>query len=449
MKPPMKPAGLRSPISRRAVLRGAAGTAVALPMLDAMVPRRAHAASKKRFAFFCFANGVMKDTWFPTGSETAFTLPRALEPLKPLQSKLVVLKGVDIAPAARKSTGVGHKRGMTTLATARPNAGEFGNGISIDQHIAAGIGDGTKFASLQFGVRSQSYYTGSGHVYLSYSGPQKPIPAEDNPEKMFSRVFSGLTPPSPGGPAMPAGPDERSVKRKSVLDFVSEDLRQLIPRVSGEDRSRLEAHLTWVRDIEKRLFVVAAVGAGCQRPTAPPAGLTLNNFPAVGKLQMDMLAMSFICDLTRVATLQWSTSQSIQSYSFLNVPSVHHPISHNSDAASIEHLRKIQVWLMEQFFYLGKLLDDVKEPTGGSVLDNAVLLTGSEVGVGQSHTFTDMPFLILGGAGGAIKSNRFMTYQSAAHNDLYTSILQAMGLPYSTVFGDPTLGKGPLPGLVT
>ncbi len=435
----MKLVGLRSPISRRTVLRGAAGTAIALPMLDAMVPRHAHAAATKRFAFVYFSCGVVPAAWFPTGTETAFTLGPVLASLKPLQSKLVVLKGVDIAPAVKKSSGVGHKKGMTTLTTARGNVNEFGNGISIDQQIAEGLGQGTKFASLQFGVRSQAQYQGSGHVYISYSGPQKPLPAEDDPGKMFSRVFSNLTPPAAG----PAAPDERSVKRKSVLDFVADDLGQLIPRVSGGDRARLDAHLTSVRDIEKRLFVVSTAGAGCLRPPAPAAGGS--DFQAVGKLQMDMLAMSFICDLTRVATLQWSTSQSGQTYPWLGVGGFHHGISHSSDNAS---LTKIETWLMEQFFYLGKLLDDAKVPTGGSVLDSSVLVTGSEVGVGQTHAFTDIPFLLLGGAGGAIKGNRFMTYQSAAHNDLYTSMLQAMGLPYSTVFGDPSLGKGPLPGLV-
>lgn len=438
----MKLVGLRSPVSRRAVLRGAAGTAIALPMLDAMVPRRAQAAARKRFAFFYFSCGVVKDAWFPTGTESAFTLGPVLTPLKPLQSKLVVLKGVGIDGAAKKSSGVGHKRGMTTLTTARGNANEFGNGISIDQQIAAGIGEGTKFASLQFGVKSQAQYSGTGHIYISYSGPQKPIPAEDSPDKMFSRVFSGLAPTTPAGPV---GPDERSVKRKSVLDFVAEDFGQLIPRVSGGDRARLDAHLTSIRDIEKRLSIVATVGAGCQKPVVP-AGVNAGDYQAIGKLQMDLLAMSFICDLTRVATLQWSTSQSGQSYGWLNTSPGHHGISHTSDNAS---LAKIETWLMQQLYYLGKLLDDAKEPGGTSVLDNSAIVTGSEVGVGQTHSFTDIPFLILGGAGGAIKGNRFMTYPGLQHNDLYTSMLQAMGLPYSTVFGDPSLGKGPLPGLVT
>lgn len=433
-------------------MRGAAGTAIALPLLDAMVPRRAIAAPTKRFAFMYFSNGVMQDTWFPTGTETSFTLPSSLEPLKPLQSKLVVLKGIDLSPSTRKSSGVGHKRGINCLLTARPNLNEFGNGISIDQAIAEGIGKGSPVASIQAGVMSNKKYTGTGHTYISYSGPQKPLPNEDNPQELFKRVFSTVRyPDGNAAPTTPGALDDRSVKRKSVLDFVSEDLRQLTPRVSASDRSRLEAHLTSLRDIERRLSIVTQVGASCKKLTVtnPSSGFNaFPDYPVIGKLQMDIIAMAFICEVSRVATLMWSTSQSDVQFSFIQVPSYHHIMSHNSDETSLGHLRKINNWYVQQLYYLAKTLDDVKEPTGGSILDNSVLLSGSEVAVGQTHSFQSIPFLLMGGANCGIKGNRFLTYPNAAHNDLFTSILAAMGLPSATPFGEPGLGKGPLPGLV-
>jgi hypothetical protein len=442
--------GARAPIGRRAVLRGAGGAAIALPLLEVMRTRPAHAAPTKRFAFFFFSNGVCRDTWTPTGTESAFTLPFALEPLKPLQTKLVVFQGVNME-SARKNPGNGHNVGMTNLLTARKFLKEkdtdfgavgWGADATIDQVIAARVGAATKFASLQFGVQTFKDYGANAYSFISYAGPQKPVPNENDPVKMFNRIFTGVG-------ASPASQEERIAKRKSVLDFVSEDFKQLSGRLGGADKAKVDSHLAAVREIERRLGVTGTVGPACKRPmvTNPAAGVNSNSaYPAIGKLQMDLLAMAFACDLTRVATFQWSSGQSSTQHSWAGVSGSHHPVSHLTDDGSIMSLKTIQRWYMEQLAYLGKALDDAKEGTT-SILDSTALLAGSEVAVGNTHTFVDMPFLLLGGCGGAIKTNRFLRFTNAAHGDLYVSMQNAMGITASS-FGEPGIGKGPLAGVV-
>ncbi len=441
---------LAAPIGRRTFLRGAGGAAIALPLLEAMGSRRAQAAAPKRFVFFFFSNGTTKEAWTTTGSDSNFTLPVALEPLKGLQKKLLVYQGINME-TARKNPGNGHNVGITNLLTARKFLKEkdtefgavgWGADATIDQVIAAKIGASTKFPSLQFGVQSFRFYGANAYSNISYSGPQKTVPNEDDPVKMFNRIFSSVG-------ATPASQQERLDKRKSVLDFVAEDFKQLNGRIGGPDKQKLDAHLSAIREVERRLSVTIQPSADCKRPSVvnPMGGVNSNaNFPAVGKLQMDLLTMAFTCDLTRVATLQWGSAQSGSTFNWLNSTMSHHPMSHLTDADSVAQLIRIQTWFMEQLAYLGGALDAAIEP-GGTMLDNAAVLSCSEVAVGNTHSFVDMPFVQLGGCGGAIKTGRLVKYSNAPHNDLFTSIMNAMGIA-ATGFGDPMFSRGPLPGLV-
>ncbi len=441
----------RAPLSRRTVLRGSGSVAVALPFLEAMLPRMATAApAPKRFVYFFFPNGVNPSSWFPAGASSGLgTLPETLSPLAPLQSKLVVLAGVNMQ-SARENPGNAHGVGMTNLLTGRKfifeentrfGAEGWGAGITIDQEIASRIGVGSRYASLQFGVQTLRVYGGAPvYAYTSYSGPSKPMPCEDNPQRMFTKLFTTID--SGSGDAQ-----ARLDRRKSVLDFIGEDFRQVNTRVGAGDRSKLDAHLTALRDIESRLSFVGKAGPACTKPiqTYPRDHNTNSAFPAVGKLQMDMLAMAFACELTQVATLQWSSGASGTTHTWAGANEPHHSLSHKTDAASVAQLQRIQQWYMTQLAYLGQALA-IKDSNGVSVLDNSVVLAGSEVGVGPTHTYLNMPYVLLGGAGGAIKTNRFIKYSNATHNDLFVSIMNATGIP-ATSFGDPKYSMGPLPGL--
>lgn len=446
---------LSSPLSRRAVLRGAGGAAIGLPLLEAMTPRRAQAAGEKRFIFFYFSNGVVKDAWTPAGGETGFTLPSTLEPLKPLQNKLVVLSGLDME-CSRFNPGNPHNQGIITVLTARRGTTDmWGSDISVDQAIAEKIGQQTKYPSLQFGVQTMRFYGASKLAYCSYAGEKKPVPCEDDPGKMFERIFTDVvTPTGSGAAAALAAQEARVARRKSLLDFMGSEFKQFSASLPAGDRGKVDAHLEKIREIERRLALSAAAtpatSAGCRQPTImSPAGAATKNdaFPVVGKLQMDLIAMAMTCDLTRVALLQWGTSQAFNTFPWADAPRAHHPLSHETVEPSNVLLRRIQRWFMEQLAYLGGALDAVKDPGGSSILDSTALLSCSEVAVGATHSFRDMPFLLLGGAGGAIRGGRHLTFPSTPHNDLHISLLNAMGIPAKT-FGDPKYVRGPLPGLL-
>jgi hypothetical protein len=177
----------------------------------------------------------------------------------------------------------------------------------------------------------------------------------------------------------------------------------------------------------------------------------VDNMPAVGRLQMDLLAGAFACDLTRVATLQWTHAESNQTFPFIGVSGQHHTMSHagDGDAAAQESLTKINVFYAEQFRYLLEKLSSYREGDR-TLLDNTVVFWAIEVGKGNNHAHRDLPFLLAGSAGGYFRTGRFVDYQARGraqpHNNLLVSLGNALGLPEQT-FGDPAHCTGPLPDL--
>ncbi|SEK78756.1 Protein of unknown function [Stigmatella aurantiaca] len=442
---------IRQPLSRRTLLRGLSGVAIALPFLEAMEAHAAAPATPKRFVFVFSANGTIPPAWTPSGSETSFQLGRILAPLEPHKSKLLLLDNLDME-SAHHGPGDGHQKGMGHLLTGTElqngdifTGGDsekvgWGGGISIDQEIAKRVGQNDRFPSLLFGVQ-----TGGANIWsrMSYSGPGSPMPAEDNPRNAFNRIFANFN-------ADPAGLAELRYRRHSVLDSTQEDFKKLRAQLGSTDLQKVDAHLTAIREIERRLDLEDhAVGASCVKP-AQPATLdhTKNeNFPAVGKLQMDLLVMALTCNLTKVATLQWSRSVSQVAFPWVGVTDRHHDLSHfgDSDAAVQEKITKINVWYAQQFAYLLTQMSKVQEGDR-TLLDNTAVLWGNELGKGNSHSRRDVPFVMAGSCGGYFRTGRYLKYTNGWHNELYVSLLNAMGVQTNT-FGNPAYCKGALPNL--
>lgn len=446
------------PLSRRTLLRGLGGVAIGLPFLDAMrSPQTARAAAfPKRFVVFFTADGTIPEAWTPSGSETDFTFGPILAPLDPFKSDLLILDGVD-NEAAYHGPGDGHQTGMGTLLTGTElmngtlfcegdcsdptKTVGYGGGISVDQHIANEIGktQTTKFPSLELGVQ-----VGGGSVWsrMCYLGPDQPIPPRDDPKANFDDIFGELS-------ADPFGLAKLKAQRHSVLDAVTADYEAINKRVGADDKKKLEAHLDAIRKVEKGLDVTNQLGGACQLPDVGDPGDVYSspNFPAVGKAQMDLLVMALACDLTRVASLQWSTSVSNKVFSWLGIPEGHHDLSHagDSDLDARGKLVQINTWYAEQFAYLVGALKAIPEGDG-TLLDNTVILWCNELGVGNSHTRRDEPFVLAGGCQGYFKTGRYLQYQGAYHNDLLVSLCNAMGVP-ATTFGNPAYCNGPLAGL--
>jgi hypothetical protein len=226
-----------------------------------------------------------------------------------------------------------------------------------------------------------------------------------------------------------------------------DDARRLRARLGGVDRARLDEHLAAVATLAKRVsggVSPAAAGPSCAKPPAAPGP---TSFAQDGKAQSDLLAMALACDLTRVAVLQWACGQSELNHSFLGngINHGHHWMSHYMSGGP-DQLKVIQRFHIQQLANLATSMDRMKEGDR-SVLDNTAIVLMSEISEGPTHSFNDMPFLVLGGCGGAVKTGQVLDGGGRAHNDVWVALLNAMGIA-DTTFGDPKLNKGPLPGLL-
>lgn len=433
-------------ITRRGILSAATALGAA-----ALLPRgvaRADNTPPKRVVFVFSANGTIYDQWVPSGSETSFTLSTILKPLAPFQRKLVVLDGIDVK-SARNGPGDDHMKGMGHMLTGtellpgntQGGAGTpagFAGGISIDQRIVKDVGTSTRFPSLELGV-----FVNSSDVWsrMIYAGANQPLPPMEDPVKVYARIFSSAQQSA-------AELAKLMKRRQSVLDHVQGTLTTLGGKVSADDRVRIQQHQESVREIERQLLAQAAA---CT-PPAMPMQLSLNdenNYPAVGKLQMDMLVTALACDQTRVASLQWSHSVSQIGFPFLGITQGHHDLSHkdDSDTASQDALVKINTWYAEQFAYLLGKLDAVMEPDGTTLLDNTMVVWVNELAKGNIHSHNPLPVVIAGSCQKAIRTGRYVKFaQSQPHNNLLVSIANAMGVPLTT-FGNPAYCTGSLTGL--
>jgi hypothetical protein len=414
-----------------------------------LVPRYLEAAGATpptRLVVVFSANGTIYNSWLPQGTETTFTLSPILQPLAPYQSKLLVLAGVQTKSASNgpgddHMKGMGHMLTGTELLPGNTQGGAgtpagFAGGISIDQRIAQDIGAQTRFPSLEFGVMVQSADVWSRMIY---SGANQPLPPMEDPTKAFARIFAGSQ----------LSAQQAAIllkRRQSTLDYAQSTLSSLSPRISADDRQRVQQHQDSIRQIEAQLL---AQTSGCSAPTVSALKLTdINNYPAIGKAQMDILVAALACGQTRIASLQWSRSVSDIPMPWLNIGTGHHTLSHkpDTDTVSTAQLVSINLWYAQQFAYLLQQLDAVKE-SNGTLLDNCLVLWINELAKGNVHSHQPMPVIIAGKCGGAIRTGRFVTYTTPAlQNNLLVSIANAMGTKIST-FGNPAYCTGPLTNL--
>jgi hypothetical protein len=437
-------------ISRRAFLCGAGG-AIALPWMESLVTKKRacgqSAQAPKRLIVFFTPGGTCPPAWIPSGTETSFTLPDILSPLAPHQSDLLVLKGV-AAVSADADVYDNHMKGMAHMLTGTAmvdsdNAG----GISVDQYIAQRLNAPTRFATLEFGVQTPTGWPPP----MSYLGSAQPVPYEDDPVKMYTRIFAGGVP----GSSSAASAAAAALKRKrSILDTVVGELGLLKPRLATADRAKLDAHLTVVRDIESRLGAIATTS--CAQPSQPAAtALTDDNIPAILQLQIDLMWMALTCDLTRVVSLQLRGSGPDVVYGWTGATNAQHPMEHATEEYMLTggtgDLIKIHRWYGQLFAGLIAKLKATQEGAN-TLLDNSVVFWTSEMGAGD-HRHYDIPYVLAGSAQGYFKTGRYLQYQpingwqGPPHNQLLVSLCNAMGLSDVTTFGDPRWGSGPLPRL--
>jgi hypothetical protein len=455
----------RPKVTRRQLLHGSLTAAAAIPLLEST---RSHAQASeypRRIVFFYTPNGTIRSEWRPRGSERDFTLGRILAPLEQFRDKLLILGGLNM-PLAAVGPGSEHTRGIGGLLTGRPtlegnfesagqpNAG-WASGISIDQQIARSLPAEAPFRSLELGVHVVDTEV---RGRISYTGASQPLPPIENPYAAFDRLFAALPKP------VSSEPDPALLRlhknRQTVLSIVREQLDQTQALVGATDRLKLEAHLDSIRDIERRL--VPEDGSSPSNPDQPscelpdvgePASLKADqDLPKAGQLQLDLLSGALACDLTRIATIQWTHAETNHTFPFLGISGAHHKISHAGDQELEEQERLIQInaWYGEQLAYFLERLAAYPEGDG-TLLDNTVVVWCNEVGQGNNHSHSDLPFLLAGSCGGRLATGRFVDYQAGGaegrpHNDLLVSLANVMDVELQT-FGAEEHCTGPLSGL--
>jgi len=474
-----EPNDFRTRLTRRRLLSGLGAFTVALtsPIWRASTAfgQTPKVQAARRFIGVFSANGTIASEFFPSFSGlissspntipsvtsmtdtplTTASLGRILQPLAAHISQMLVLQGVDMISTVSNQLGTTTSKpggphmkgpgamltGGSLLAGSFQGAGGpagYADRISVDQFIANRIGTTTAFPSLEFGVR---VIGGEPLNTISYSGANQPnVPIYD-PVQMYARMFANSTLSSTQLTTLLS-------ERKSVLDFLQSDISALESRLSASDQSRLDAHLTGVRTMEQQLTSSVAT---CSAPAMPPAldPNDMANFPAIGKLQMDMMLLGLSCGMTNVSTFMWANADSWQYYPFAGANEEHHGTSHcsDTDSVNVNNLVLINIWQAQQVAYMLDQLSTTLESDGSTMLDNSVLLWGNELGVGNTHSYKNIPWMLAGGAGGYFKTGRFLQYPDLPHNNLLVSICNAMGFSDVTTFGIPGVCTGPLPGL--
>jgi len=417
-------------LPRRTFLRGA-GTALALPLLDAMIPalradRLTAAAPVRRLGFVFYTLGVDEAKWRPTGEGANYQLSEALAPLGPHKEKFLVLKGLSSDPDRTKAGF--HDRALASFMTGvEPAKGKVHVGISVDQVAAQALGKETQFASLEL---STEYNGALGGV--SFKSATNPLPFEANPRRVFERLFGE------GGRIDPVASAEGKAADRSSLDTVTSRIAELKGKLGSGDRRKLDEYLQSIRDIERRIQVAMEKQPVDLPEATRPAGIP-DSWPEHVKIMFDLQVLALQADLTRVWTFMYAREASSMTFPHLGISMGHHEISHhNFEADKLAALAKINVDQSAHFAYFLAKLDAIKEGSS-TLLDHSLIMYGSDLSVPTVHSQHDLPIIVAGGASGRMAGGRYIIYpgDTTPLTNLYLTMLDKVGVPTEKL-GDST-----------
>jgi hypothetical protein len=425
-------------LPRRTFLRGV-GAAIALPLLDAMVPAATALAQTparpvRRFGAVYIPMGAIMSLWTPetTGSDFAFT--PILKPIERFRDHLVVVSGT-----GNTVGDGGHAPGPNCFLSGVPGKmteqADIELGVTLDQVLAEQIGQTTTFPSLELATEDFTGYVGAcdnawACAYLntfSWSGKTTPLPMEINPRAVFERLF--------GGGGTPEERLERVRVGRSILDAIIPDAANLQQRLGAEDRVKMAGYLNDLREIERRLQRAEQnIDVNDETATAP-VGVPTDFAEHVG-LMFDLLTMAFRIDATRVFTFMMARELSQRTYPELDCLDPHHAMSHHRNQPDlIARNARLQTYHYSLF---GTFLDRLKTtPDGdGSLLDHSLIMYGSGMNDSNLHTHYEVPIVIAGSQGGTVKGNRHLNYPKLTPiANLLVSLGQKCGLENFEKFG--------------
>jgi len=438
-------------IPRRTLLRGM-GATLALPILDAMTPAFAAAATRPiRMAFMQVPNGIfnLRNEWTPKTVGANWEMTRTLEPLAAFKDRMVVISGLDNQQAAGLNGEVGgdHPRACTAWLTgthAKMTSGaDLRAGISVDQIAGKEFGKHTQLASLEIGLETpevvgacESAYGCAYYNTISWRNETTPLPMENRPRAVFERLFGEAG----------ADPKARLALRqedRSILDAINSEVKRLRIKVGGTDRSKIDQYLEAVRDVERRMQLAEKQGDP-ELPIGSPVGAP-EAFSDYFKLMADLMVLAWQTDMTRVITFQMGHEMSGRAYPELGFGDAHHPCTHHQgDPVKQEKTTKINVFHTTMLsYYLGRLR---ATPDGdGSLLDHSMILYGAGLSDANLHLYTELSLLLVAGGVGGIKGGQHVRYPNRTPMaNLLLTMLDKADVPYVDKLGDST-GRLELP----
>ena len=433
-------------LSRRAVLRGL-GAAVALPLLDSMVPAltalaNTAAAPIRRLGVFYVPNGMSMPYWFPKTEGPLGEMPATLRSLAAFKDRVLLCGGLADEPANRVKGGGDHARSAGTFLTGVPykitSGADVYGAVSMDQIAAKEFAKETQLGSLELGIESNAMLGscdgGASCAYtntIAWSNPTTPLPIENDPRAVFERLFGT------SGSTDPRARMARIQQDRSILDFVNQQISGLQRIIGPSDKLRVTEYLDSVRDVERRIQMAEQQNSRELPVVDQPIGIPAD-YAEHARLMMDMLALAYQTDLTRVSTFMLAKEVSGRSYPEIGVADSHHPVSHHQDEpAKLERLHKINEYHMRQFAYLVEKL--AKLPEGdGTMLDHTLFLYGTGISDSNTHFHDDLPIALIGGKAAGIKGGRYIRYPKGTPlTNLHVTILEKMGVAVETI-GDST-----------
>lgn len=434
-----------TPLYRRQFIKQAGLSAAVLPFIVGLpsLGLAAPARPRQRLIIVFTPNGTIPPAFWPDEVGRDFKLKEILSPLAPYQDRMLVLHGVHNRV---RGDGDNHMRGMSCLLTGaellpgniqgggKSIPAGWAGGISIDQELKNFFQSRpetkTRFGSVEFGVGVQD--RADPWTRMSYAGAGKPVAPVSDPYQMYEKLYGQLK-------------DKESLR--SVVDDLQVELAKVRKMISAEDRRMLEEHETLVRQLERELDESARQKLRVTPPSFEKGVADQNdNVPRLSRMQIDLLVNSFVNDMARVATLQYTKSVGQARMSWLDITDGHHGLSHepDTDEAAKTKLVKINQWLAGEVRYLVERLSVTPEPGGGGcMLDNTLVVWTNELGKGNSHTLNDIPFVLIGGGFG-FEMGRSLKLGGVPHNRLHLALAHAVGHQIETFGKRELCAGGPL-----
>ncbi len=428
-------------LSRRTFLRGA-GTALALPLLDAMIPAMTAVAQTpaapdrlRRLGYIYIPMGCDGSRWTPPGGERLDELSFILAPLAPVKQHVTVISNMELRNAYPGTHATSNSAFLSAARAKLTESADYYLGTTADQLAARQLGRDTQLPSLELSMdlmtlagQCDNGYACVYHNCLSWSSPTTPLPSEAHPRIVFERLF---------GDGATAAERRASLKsRASLLDSVKDEFTQLNNQLGPADRARLSQYLDTIREVEQRIQRAETNAAAnpvrdVERPVGVPA-----SYADHARLMFDLQLLAFQADVTRVITFQLARETSNRTYPEIGVSDPHHPLTHHgNDPKKIEKVARINRFHISLFAEFLKKLRDTREGDG-TLLDHSLLLYGSGMGNPNRHDHDNLPILVAGGAAGRMKGGRHIRFAKPTPlANLHLTLIDKVGVRLDS-FGD-------------